>query len=85
MSNHLHISWDIIKSIHKKYLKDRYEKIDMSEVEYVSIDEFSIAKRHKYMTIIVDIQTGRIIYAIEGRKKDDIEPILKELKKSTQN
>lgn len=81
VSRHLGVGWDLIKGIHKSYLQNRYMEIDMSKVEYVSIDEFSIAKRHKYMTTVMDIATGRILYAIEGRKKDDIAPILRELKK----
>ena len=70
-----------MKDIHKKFLKKRYEIIDLSEVEYVSIDEFSIAKRHKYMTTVMDIKTGRILYAVEGRKQRDISSSLEELKK----
>ena len=81
VSQHLGINWNVVKSIHKKHLKDQYKEIDMSEVEYVSIDEFSIAKRHKYMTTIMDIKTGRILYAVEGRKKKDIASSLKDLKK----
>lgn len=81
VSKHLDMSWDVVKSIHKKTLQERYQEIDVSAVEYVSIDEFSIAKGHKYMTTIMDIKTGRILQAIEGRKKTDIAPYLQELKK----
>ena len=85
VSQHLGIGWDTVKNIHKKFLEKQYETIDMSEVEHVSIDEFSIAKRHKYMTTIMDIKTGRILFAIEGRKKKVIAPSLKELKKKHPN
>ena len=85
VSEHLNASWDIIKAIHKKYLKQKYKEIDVSDVEYVSIDEFSVSRGHKYFTIIVDIRSGRIIYAVEGRKKNEIAPILKELKKKHPN
>lgn len=85
VSQHLGISWDVVKGIHKKHLETLYLDIDMAEVEYISIDEFSIAKRHKYMTTIMDIKTGRILYAVEGRKKEDIEPAFQELKKKHPN
>lgn len=81
VGQHLGVGWDLIKGIHKDYLLDMYRDIDMSEVEYVSIDEFSIAKGHKYMTIVMDNRTGRILHAVEGRKKQDIKPALEELKK----
>jgi transposase len=81
VSKHLGVGWDTVKKIHKTFLEREYESIDVSEVEFVSIDEFSIAKRHKYMTTIMDIKSGRILYAVEGRKKDDIASSLKDLKK----
>lgn len=85
VSKHLNVGWDLIKGLHKTYLAEKYQDIDMSEVEHVSIDEFSIAKRHKYMTTILDIKTGRILFAVEGRKKKDIIPILEDLKKKHLN
>jgi transposase len=78
---HLGVNWNRIKGIHKEHLTEIYRDIDMSDVKHVSIDEFSIAKGHKYMTTIMDIKTGRILFAIEGRKINDITPALTELKK----
>lgn len=85
VSLHLGVGWDTIKSIHKSHLLERYQHVEVREVEYISIDEFSIAKGHKYMTIIMDIKTGRILEAIEGRKIDDISSALSELKKKHPN
>jgi transposase len=82
---HLGVGWDTIKAIHKNHLQDRYQEIDMSDVEYISIDEFSIAKGHRYMTIFMEIKTGRIIEAIEGRKVEDISSALENLKKKHRN
>jgi transposase len=81
VSEHLGVSWDVIKDVHKRHLKDEYAEVDIASVKYVGIDEFSIAKRHKYMTVILDISTGRIIDAVEGRKREEISPILETLKK----
>lgn len=85
VSQHLGIGWDTVKAIHMEYLEKEYECVDISDVKYVSIDEFSIAKRHKYMSTIMDIETGRILYAVEGRKKKDIADCLKDLKKKQPN
>lgn len=85
VSLHLGVGWDTIKAIHKNHLQDLYQEVDMSEVEYISIDEFSIAKGHKYMTIIMEIKTGRILEAIEGRKVKDISSALERLKKKHPN
>ena len=47
------------------------------------MDEFSIKKGHKYMTVFLDLRTGRIIYACEGRSIEKIEPFLQKLKIKT--
>lgn len=81
VAKHLGVSWDVIKGIHKEYLLKKYEKVELENIEYLSIDEFSIAKRHRYMTIFVDISKGRIVHAVEGRKKKELQPFLEEVKK----
>lgn len=82
VADHLGIGWDTVKTIHKDFLRNEYAEIDIEDIKYVSVDEFSIRKGHTYMTIFSDIKTGRIIHAVEGRKKKNIIPFLKELKKS---
>lgn len=81
----LGVSWDLVKDIHKEGLQRKYQNIPFRQLEYLSIDEFSIRKGHHYMTIMVDIRTGRIIHAVEGRSKEDILPFLKTLAKKAKN
>lgn len=47
----LGVGWDLVKNIHKDYLKKTYQEIPFEELEFLSIDEFSIRKGHNYMTI----------------------------------
>jgi len=75
----LELSWKTVKSIHKDWLSEKYKKISYKKLTHLSVDEFSIKKGHKYMTVFTDIKTGRIIYAVEGRSVEDIKPFLKKL------
>jgi transposase len=77
----LGLGWDCIKDLHKDKLKNRYKCISMENIEYISIDEFAIAKGQKYMTIFTDISKGRIIHAVEGKDANAITPFLKKLYK----
>lgn len=77
----LGVGWDMIKNIHKIKLKKIYRTIPITNVKALGIDEFSIRRRHSYMTIFVDLGSGRIIHAIEGTAKETIMPFLKKLKK----
>jgi len=82
VANYLEITWDTVKDLHKGSLKKKYEEIDLKDVKFISIDEISISKGHKYMTIIADLKTGRILHSVEGRKKEDIRSFLQILKKN---
>lgn len=75
----LGLQWKSVKNIHKDFLSTKYKKINYRNLVYLSVDEFAIRKGHKYMTVFTDIGTGRVIYAVEGRKVDIIEPFLKKL------
>lgn len=79
VADYLHVGWDMIKEIHKLKLSRIYKKLDITNLTHLGIDEFSTQKGHKYMTIFVDLQTGRIIHAIEGRSYEAVSPFLKKL------
>lgn len=77
VSSYLGVGWDLIKEIHKSKLKCLYKVMPIHKLKYLGIDEFSIRKGHTYMTIFIDLQSGRIIHAVEGRSKKAIAPFLK--------
>lgn len=85
VSRYLGISWNVVKSIHKMNLKALYKKIPLEKVRYISLDEFAIKKGHEYMSVFSDIESGRVLHAVEGRKTEDILPFLLKLKKEAKN
>lgn len=79
------VGWDMIKDIHKDYLKRRYKSPPLKDLKYLGIDEFSIRKGHSYMSIFVDLQSGRILHAVEGTENQAIAPFLKTLRRRAPN
>ena len=79
VARYLDVSWDLIKEIHRMKLMGLYRRIPLHKVTYIGIDEFSIRRGHHYMTIFVDLKTGRILKAVEGKSKESIMPFLKTL------
>ena len=67
VSNHLGVSWDTVKEIHSSYLKRHYSPPSLDGVENIGIDEFAVKKGHVYKTIVVDLDSGRIIYVGDGK------------------
>lgn len=76
----LGVSWTFVKDVFKKHLRRRLKKRSLKKVRYIAIDEFSIRKGHQYMTVILDLDTGRILHAAEGRGADAVIPFMRKLK-----
>ncbi len=72
IAKHLGVGWDLVKDVHKKYLKCKYAHPDLSAIRRIGIDEFAVRKGHVYKTIVVDLDTGRIIYVGNGRGSDSL-------------
>ncbi len=74
------LQWKTVKNLDKENLKRRPKQFSFKKLEYLSIDEIAIKKGHHYMTIISDISSGQIIFAVEGRKEEVLSDFLKKLK-----
>lgn len=67
------MSWETVKNIDKRYLAAKYSKIDYGNLKRISIDEISNRKGHDYLSIVMDLDKGRVIWVGEGRKEEDID------------
>ncbi|MCP4568666.1 MAG: ISL3 family transposase, partial [FCB group bacterium] len=85
VAGYLHVGRDMVRNIHKAKLTTVYREIDLKKVRYLGVDEFSIRKGHTYMTVFIDLQTGRVLHAAEGTRREDIAPFLKTLSKKSHN
>jgi transposase len=82
VSNHLKVSWDLVKEVQKRYLKKYYSRPDIKNVKHIAIDEFAVKKGHKYMTVVVDLDTGIIIHVGEGKGGDALEPFWERIRRN---
>lgn len=79
------ISWHTIKKIHSeimnKTLKDYWqEKYNSSyKPKRIAVDEFAIQKGHKYATVVLDIDTGEIIWVGKGKTYACFEKFFREI------
>ena len=67
VSNHLGVSWDTVKEIHSTYLERHYSPPSLEGIENIGIDEFAVRKGHVYKTIVVDLDSGRVLYVGDGK------------------
>lgn len=78
----LGMSWDVVKEVYKESLRKRLKKRSLRGVRYIAVDEFAVHKGHRYMTVVLDLDSGEILYAHEGKDAAALIPFLKKLKRS---
>jgi transposase len=68
----LDVSWNVVRNIQMEFLRTHYSSPDLSNLEYVSMDEFAVHKGQVYKTIAIDLKTGRIVYVGDGHGKESL-------------
>lgn len=81
VSRHLNIHWDTVKEIHSLYLRKEFKKRRLSHLRYLGVDELAIRKGHNYLTIVIDLETGEVVWVGRGRSKYSLSPFLKKLRR----
>jgi transposase len=82
ISKYLRMSWDTVKEIIKRNLENLYRKTKLKDLKKIAIDEISIGKNHKYVTIVLDLETGKVVYIGNGKSSDALTEFWKKLKRS---
>lgn len=80
VAKHLDLSWDLVKSIQKKHLEKKYRKLNLRQLKRIAIDEIYVGKRG-YLTIVLDILSGAVVFVGEGKGRDALEPFWKTLRR----
>jgi len=82
VAKHLGVSWDMIKDIQKRDLSRRYAKPKLKHLRHIAIDEISIAKGHRYLTIVLDLESGAVVFVGDGKGAKALNPFWKRLRGS---
>jgi transposase len=76
------LGWDTVKEIHKRHLRRKYRCFHIKKVRHIAIDEVYLGQKRKYITIVLDLQTGRVIHIGKGKGKDALKGFWRRLKRS---
>jgi len=82
VARHLGISWDVVKEIQKRDLTRRFSRPCLKNVKRIAIDEISVLKGHRYLTVVLDMDTGAVIFVGDGKGGDALDPFWKKLRRS---
>ncbi len=67
------ISWVTVGSIVERIVSSRLDPKRLENLRRIGIDEFGYRKRHRYITVVVDHDSQRVIWAGEGRSAEVLE------------
>ena len=73
------ISWRTAKAIDKANLRDLIIDLQQVSPNRIGIDEIAYEKGHKYLTVVRDINLGKVIWIGKARKKETLDRFFKEL------
>jgi hypothetical protein len=62
VARYLGVSWDLVKEIQKCSLQKRYRWPKLAKVKHIAIDEIYQGKKLGYLTIVLDLQRGAMIF-----------------------
>lgn len=79
---HLRLSWDTVKDIQAKYLKRKFSKPKLGKLKQIAIDEICIGKGQRYLTIVLNLVTGAVVFIGDGKGADALKPFWKRLRRS---
>ncbi len=74
--------FEFIEDIYKRWLKHRFGQPKLKKLKQIAIDEISVRKGHKYVTLVLDLKTGAVVFVGEGKRADSLTPFWERLKRS---
>jgi transposase len=82
VAEHLQISWDTIKDIQAKNLQKRFGKPKLHKLREIAIDEIAIGKGHHYVTVVLNLRSGAVVYVGDGKGTEALKNFWKRLRRA---
>jgi transposase len=76
---HLGVGWDMVKEMQKRRLQRRFKKPKLKHLEHLAIDEISIGRGHRYLTVVLDLDSGAVVFVGDGKGADALKPFWRRL------
>jgi len=73
------ISWSTVGDIVERVVERRKDPESLKNLRFIGIDDFSYRKRHRYLTLVVDHESRRVVWAAQGRNAETLKSFFEEL------
>jgi len=73
------LSWDEVHGIMSRAVRRGLERRQSVPIKKIGVDEKSFQKRHEYVTVVSNLETGDVLYVGDGRKKETLDAFYRSL------
>jgi transposase len=82
VARYLGVGWDLIKDIQKRFLGRRFRRIKLKRLRYLAVDEICVGRGHRYLTVVLDLVSGAVVFVGDGKGADALEPFWRRLRRA---
>jgi transposase len=82
VARHLGVGWDTVKDIQKRHLQRHFAKPKLKRLRQIAIDEIAVGKGHRYLTVVLDLLSGAVVFVGDGKGGEALEPFWQRLRAS---
>jgi transposase len=82
VARHLQVSWDTIKEIQASNLQRRFGKPKLHKLQQIAIDEIAIGKGHHYLTVVLNLVSGAVVFVGDGKGVEALANFWKRLRRA---
>jgi len=82
VARYLNVGWDLVKGIVKRRLARLADQRNWKDVTRVAIDEIAIKRGHRYLTVVLDLDSGRVVYVDKGKDHEALEGFFRKLRRA---
>src|SRR5712672_4195219 len=73
------VAWRTVGAIIERVVARHRTPIDWTKVTAIAVDELSFRKGHHYLTLVSDLETGRILWSMEGHTTATLEVFFEQI------
>jgi transposase len=82
VARYLEVSWGTIKDLHKRYLGRRFAQPKLKHLRQIAIDEISVGHGQRYLTVVLDLDSGAVVFVGKGKSGESLVPFWRRLRAS---
>jgi len=72
----------VIKKMQKSALHRRFGRPRLGHLQQIAIDEIAVRKGHRYLTVVLDLSSGRVVFVGQGKGGEALDPFWGRLRRA---